>query len=328
MSASRARSKRPSIQLIIEQQKTATVLSAQQNELEVSLPAMDRHGSIALNTPVAKSREDRSVEATVLTRSKSRSQCSQRIEPKLNEGTHVDDGMEERSTPVIPAPKYINSFSVIEPYLFTAEQWILRLSGCEVIANALKKLFLEARGGTAPPGMIEDGIYMVLLAAYFVHVWYKVLIFLDKYYLQKLSPTDVLKDNSDFQRYVIYSSYLLIDLVYPITMVGLIHMQLTYELYKKKDEVNKLEADHLEADRDKLTAVDLAARKKAAHRFQAAWSRIFVMHLMYGVFHVGVLFGWLTTKSKHSSIHLSIHSSVHSSIDPFVHPSIHPSMHL
>ena len=129
-------------------------------------------------------------------------------------------------------------------------------------------------------------MYLVVLMAHFVYVWFEVLTFLDAYYLRKQSPT--LKDTTvDVQRYVIYSSYLLIDLVYPIAMVGLVHMQCTCDLLEVRElSLGKLNAFRPEAD-----------------KFNAAWRHAFTKHLLYGVFHVGVLFGWLTTNSKQPSIH-------------------------
>lgn len=301
MSASRARSKRRSYQLVVDHDD----VPSEQTEFDV--PPVPRHGSSPPKDNVtagAKSVEKQFIEAAVLTRSKSRAQTSKPILLELNnEETHVDDGIitEEDPTSDIPITK-VNSddSSLMETHLLSVERWIFCLSGCDAMTSTLKKLFPredEEGDGTTlqppippPPSPLsrgpEDAMYLVVLMAHFVYVWFEVLTFLDAYYLRKQSPT--LKDTTvDVQRYVIYSSYLLIDLVYPIAMVGLVHMQCTCDLLEERElSLGKLNAFRPEAD-----------------KFNAAWRHAFTKHLLYGVFHVGVLFGWLTTNSKHPSMH-------------------------
>lgn len=301
MSASRARSKRRSYQLLVDRDD----VSAELTELDV--PTTPRHGVSSNNkdTARAKSVEKQFIEAAVLTRSKSRAQISKPTLPGLNGETQVDDGM-MGLTPSsaigmsIPITKVdCDSCSLIKTHLLTVERWIFCLSGCDTMTRTLKKLFArkdEESDGTAVPTLlwaVKDAMHLVVLVVHFIYVWFEVLTFLDSYYLQKQSPT--LKDTTvDVQRYVIYSSYLLIDLVYPIAMVGLIHMQCTCDLMKERELIfDKLNAPRFEAD-----------------KFDASWRCAFTTHLLYGVFHVGVLFVWLTTNSKHLSIHSSVHVSI------------------
>lgn len=287
MSASRARSKRRGYQLVVGQDD----VSAEQTELDVS--ATPRHGA-SVNDKDTVRAEKQFIEAAVLTRSKSRAQTSKTTLPRLERETQVDDGMMGLTQSPITKVD-CDSCSLIKTYLLTVERWIFCLSGCDAMTSTLKKLFArkdEESDGTAvppPPPLlwaVKDAMHLVVLVAHFIYVWFEVLTFLDAYYLQKQSP--ILKDTTvDVQRYVIYCSYLLIDLVYPIAMVGLIHMQCMYDLMLMKEReliFDKLNDPRFEADKS---------------QFDASWRRAFTTHLLYGVFHVGVLFVWLTTNSKH-----------------------------
>ena len=304
MSASRARSKRCSYQLVVDRDD----VSAELTELDVPA-ATPRHGVSSNNkdTTRAKSVEKQFIEAAVLTRSKSRAQTSKPTLPGLNGETQVDDGMMGLTPSLavgmsIPITKVdCNSCSLIKTHLLTVERWIFCLSGCDTTTRTLKKLFArkdeESDGTAVPPPLqwaVKDAMHLVVLVAHFIYVWFEVLTFLDAYYLQKQSPT--LKDTTvDVQRYVIYSSYLLIDLVYPIAMVGLIHMHCTCDLMKERELIfDKLNAPRFEAD-----------------KFDTSWRRAFTIHLLYGVFHVGVLFVWLTTNSKHASIYAFFRALFH-----------------
>jgi len=65
-------------------------------------------------------------------------------------------------------------------------------------------------------------IVALIAVIHFIYVWYKVLYFLKWYYIDAFSPT--LKVLSVEQRFGIASSYLIIDLIYPIAAFILLTM--------------------------------------------------------------------------------------------------------
>jgi len=116
-------------------------------------------------------------------------------------------------------------------------------------------------------------IVALIAVIHFIYVWYKVLYFLKWYYIDAFSPT--LKVLSVEQRYGIASSYLIIDLIYPIAAFILLNMLNGKLLIKVNndllDDCGELEHEHV--------------KRIVERRYHG--------HLFYFTIHVIVLYIWL-----------------------------------